>query len=110
MQSSTTDPYLSEQMANHHFFFQSEPIIDDDVEEEIEQSFFPETVKRIETGLAGLQIKGKVRTLSPVLFYQTNTRYLIISNNQLKSLPAGLKRNTSRRDWNCFSCRNWKFD
>ena len=95
MQSSTTDHYLSEQMADHHFFFQSEPMIDDDVEEEIEENFFPETVNRIETGLAvaGLQIKGKVRTLSPVLFYQTNTRYLIISNNQLKSLPAGSKEN-----------------
>lgn len=93
MQSSTTDHYLSEQMADdhHHFFFQSEPMIDDDVEEEIEENFFPETVNRVETGLSGLQIKGKVRTLSPVLFYQTNTRYLIISNNQLKSLPAGSK-------------------
>jgi hypothetical protein len=40
-------------------------------------------------GLAGLEIRGKVRTLSPVLFYQTNTRYLIMNNNQLKNLPAG---------------------
>ena len=40
-------------------------------------------------GLAGLEIRGRVRTLSPVLFYQTNTRYLIMNNNQLKNLPAG---------------------
>ncbi len=45
----------------------------------------------IENGLAGLEIKGKVRTLSPVLFYQTNTRYLIMSNNELKYLPSGKK-------------------
>jgi len=43
----------------------------------------------MQSGLTGLEIKGKVRTLSPVLFYQTNTRYLIMSNNELKSLPAG---------------------
>jgi hypothetical protein len=43
----------------------------------------------MESGLAGLEIKGNVRTLSPVLFYQTNTRYLIMSNNELKYLPAG---------------------
>ena len=49
----------------------------------------------METGLAGLEIKGRVRTLSPVLFYQTNTRYLIISNNELKHLPAGENRRRS---------------
>jgi len=45
----------------------------------------------------GLEIQGQVRTLSPVLFYQTNIRYLIMSNNQLKSLPAGKSlRNNSK--------------
>jgi hypothetical protein len=44
----------------------------------------------MESGCAGLEIKGKVRTLSPVLFYQTNTRYLMMNNNELKYLPAGI--------------------
>ena len=99
MQSSTTtNAYLSGDMPDEHFFFESESIIDhvddEEEEEEIEENYFPRTVNRMQSsGVAGLQIKGKVRTLSPVLFYLTNTRYLIISNNELKYLPAGEKKN-----------------
>ena len=92
MQSSTTNSYLSGDMPDEHFFFKS--IVDhvddeDDDEEVIEENYFPRTVNRMKTGVEGLEINGKVRTLSPVLFYLTNTRYLIIRNNELKYLPAG---------------------
>jgi len=106
MQSSThhhhrhyfTDEFnenlLFQQPSDDQLFFSSDPVNeqfdnDDDYPvEDVDVNDFPETFNGMETGLAGLQIKGKVRTLSPVLFYQTNTRYLIMSHNQLKSLPA----------------------
>jgi hypothetical protein len=98
MQSSTNNHYLPEEFNdsffyntnNHedkHLFFQSQPIIND--QEEDDENYLRETINGMESGLTGLEIKGKVRTLSPVLFYQTNTRYLIMSNNELKYLPAG---------------------
>ena len=94
MQSSTTtNNYLSGDMPDEHFFFESANIIDHVGEEEQEEeNYFPRTVNRIENGVEGLQIKGNVRTLSPVLFYLTNTRYLIMSNNELKYLPVGEKK------------------
>ena len=104
--------FLFDRHPNEQLFFPSEPIFDQyENEEEIppeetDMNDIPDTFYGtktiderkgqidlsigIESGLAGLQIKGKVRTLSPVLFYQTNTRYLIMCNNQLKALPAGL--------------------
>lgn len=98
MQSSTTNPYLSGDMPDEHFFFESimnhvgdDEDDDDEEEEEIEENYFPRTVNRMKTGVEGLEINGKVRTLSPVLFYLTNTRYLIIRNNELKYIPAGKK-------------------
>jgi hypothetical protein len=79
MQSSTEE-------FSDHLFLQSDSMFNDQEEE----NYFRGRINEIETGgLTGLEIKGKVRTLSPVLFYQTNTRYLIMSNNELKYLPPG---------------------
>ncbi|CAF3943316.1 unnamed protein product [Rotaria sp. Silwood1] len=98
MQSSTNNHYLPDEFndnffyndnhENKHLFLQSQPIINDQQEEEEDEYYLRGPINGMETGLAGLEIKGKVRTLSPVLFYQTNTRYLIMSNNELKYLPA----------------------
>ena len=78
MQSSTEE----------HLFLQSDSMFNDQEEVEAE-NYVRGKITEIQTnGLTGLEIKGKVRTLSPVLFYQTNTRYLIMSNNELKYLPA----------------------
>ena len=60
--------------------------------------------------MAGLEIKGSVRTLSPVLFYQTNTRYLIMCNNQLKNLPAGKNIDQRSKRISIHSFRNWSPD
>ncbi len=87
MQSSTNNHFLSEDFIDN-LFLQSKTMINDQDDDE-EENYFRGTINKIENGLTGLEIKGNVRTLSPVLFYQTNTRYLMMSHNELKYLPAG---------------------
>ncbi|UJR27755.1 hypothetical protein I4U23_009028 [Adineta vaga] len=102
MQSSTTNHYLTEDSNENYFYddneenqedkqflFQSHAMLN---EHEEEKNYTLETInglgkKNMKNGLTGLEIKGRVRTLSPVLFYQTNTQYLIMCNNELKYLP-----------------------
>ncbi len=70
MQSSTNNLYLPEEFPD-------------------DENDFHGTINEMKNGFTGLEIKGKVRTLSPVLFNQINIRYLMMSNNELKYLPAG---------------------
>ncbi|CAF1145097.1 unnamed protein product [Rotaria magnacalcarata] len=98
MQSSTYNQYLPDEFNDNFFynddndnkklFLQSQSMINGQTEEEKVEYDSRGPINGIKTGLAGLEIKGKVRTLSPVLFHQTNTQYLIMSNNELKYLPA----------------------
>lgn len=137
MQSSTNNHYLPEEFNGNFFddqhqqdeqlFYPSDPVMDDaqdepdDINEHHLRGAFKGTWRwrqrtcveldslGKESGLAGLEIKGRVRTLSPVLFYQIHTRYLIMCNNQLKNLPAGLHSREKLRSNQILllSCRNW---
>jgi hypothetical protein len=96
------------QSSTDHLFLQSDSMFNDQEEEE---NYFRGRINEIESrGLTGLEIKGKVRTLSPVLFYQTNTRYLIMSNNELKYLPAGKSLKSKFDEIENIYFRNWKFN
>lgn len=94
MQSSTANHYFTEDLSDNLFYEDEEENYsrgnvngDYEIESNIKwNSRFPIGMKN---GLTGLEIKGRVRTLSPVLFGQTNTQYLIMSNNELKYLPPG---------------------
>jgi hypothetical protein len=89
MQSSTNNHYLPEEFNDKFFYNNDDKHLFFQSKSEEDENYIRGTINDIENGLTGLEIKGKVRTLSPVLFYQTNTRYLIMSNNELKYLPAG---------------------
>ncbi|CAF0794420.1 unnamed protein product [Adineta ricciae] len=89
MQSSTANHYFTEDLNDSLFYEdddnqQSQLIFN---EHEEEENYPRGNVNGTKNGLTGLEIKGRVRTLSPVLFCQTNTQYLIMSNNELKYLP-----------------------
>ncbi|CAF0887275.1 unnamed protein product [Adineta steineri] len=98
MQSSTNNHYMPEDFDDIFYYnndqedknllFESQSILNDEDEEEEIENCFRETKNVVKSGLAGLEIKGNVRTLSPVLFSQTNTQYLVMRNNELKYLPA----------------------
>jgi hypothetical protein len=77
MQSSTNNLYLPEEFPDDFLYHRDD------------ENDFHGTIDDMKSGFTGLEIKGKVRTLSPVLFYQINIRYLMMSNNELKYLPAG---------------------
>jgi len=79
MQSSTNNHYLSEEFNDHFFYNHNNKNLVFQTQSEEDENYCREGINGIENGLIGLEIKGKVRTLSPVLFYQTNTRYLIMN-------------------------------